>query len=65
MNSPTPEEIKSAREKAGLLLKNCAELVHIHITNWQKYEAGVTKMHPSMWELFLIKTGQLKVKKMK
>lgn len=54
----TPDDIKLARIAAGLTQPQAAELVAVHPMNWSKYERGVQHMAPSMYELFLIKTGQ-------
>lgn len=52
----TPDQIRAARESAGLTQKQAAELVHTHPVTWAKWEGGTYKMHPGLWELFLIKT---------
>lgn len=57
MSAPTPEEIKSARERAGLTQTQAAYLVHGTMRAWQEWEAGNRKMHPGLWELFNIKTA--------
>jgi DNA-binding transcriptional regulator YiaG len=54
--NPTPEQVKQARVKAGLTQQKAADLINCGIRSWQKWEAGDRKMHPAMWELFLIKT---------
>lgn len=58
--NPTPENIKSARTVAGLTQNEAAQVVHVNLRTWQKYEAGNQKMMPGLYELFLIKTEQLK-----
>ncbi len=59
LTSPTPEDIKAAREVAGLTIAQAATTVHAaSYTVWQMWEKGRRKMHPAFWELFLIKTGQ-------
>jgi DNA-binding transcriptional regulator YiaG len=60
MNSPTPEEIKDARAAAGLSQPAAAELIYSTKRTWQDWEAGIAKMHPGLWELFLIKTKRHK-----
>ena len=57
--NPTPEEIRAARERAGLTQAQAAALVHSTLRAWQRYEAGERRMHPALWELFLLKTGNL------
>ena len=51
----TPESIKRVRLAAGLTQTQAAELVHVTLRSWQRYEAGEKRIHPAMWELFLIK----------
>lgn len=57
MTNPNPNEIKEARQAAGLTQTQAAKLVHVVLSSWQRWEAGERKMHPAYWELFLIKTG--------
>ena len=56
--NPTPAEISAARENLGLTQQEAAALLHISLRAWQRYEAGERRMHPALWELFLLKTGQ-------
>ena len=56
MNNPTPQEIKQARLNAGLTQKQCADMVHVNIRSWQKWEGGERPMNLAAWELFLIKS---------
>jgi DNA (cytosine-5)-methyltransferase 1 len=63
---PTPDEVLAARQAAGLTQTQAAELVHSKLRAWQCWEAkeGTAehrRMHPGLWELFRIKTGQIKV----
>jgi len=58
MNSPTTEQIKTARKKAELTQQKAADLVYVHLNSWQKYESGDVKIPLAFFELFLIKTGQ-------
>lgn len=58
MQTPAPEQIRTARQAAGLTLAAAAALVHANTRSWQKWEAGERAMHPAFWELFLIKSGQ-------
>lgn len=57
MNKPTPEKIKQARKDAGLTQAKAAELVHVNLTSWQKWEQGNHQITAGLWELFLIKVG--------
>lgn len=56
MTSPSPAEIRAAREAAGLSQTEAAATIHHGLRAWQEWEAGNRKMHPSAWELFQIKT---------
>ena len=56
MTSPSPAEIRQARELAGLSQAQAAALVHAGLRSWQHWEAGDRVMHPAFWELFQIKT---------
>ena len=58
IQSPTPEEIKQAREKTGLTPPKAADIVYLDRTSWTRAEAGKVAMHPAIFELFLLKTGQ-------
>jgi DNA-binding XRE family transcriptional regulator len=61
MEIPTPDEIKAAREEAGLTQEKAGELVYMnHRKRWNELERGVTRMHPAQWELFCIKVGLIK-----
>ena len=55
MSSQAPEEIRAARDAAGLSQTAAAELVHSKLRTWQQWEAGDRKMHPGLWELFRLK----------
>jgi DNA-binding transcriptional regulator YiaG len=54
--NPRPEEIKSARLAAGLTQTEAARLVHGTLRMWQYWEAGERRMHPAIWQLFLLRT---------
>jgi DNA-binding transcriptional regulator YiaG len=65
MKSPTPAEIKQAREKIQAALglgiteaqKYCAELIYAGHRTWQHWEKGDREMHQAFFELFKIKAG--------
>lgn len=62
---PTPEEIRQAREAAGLTQTQAAKLVHSPCRTWQNWETrkGSTEnraMPLASWELFTIKVERLK-----
>lgn len=59
MNPPSPSEVLAARKAAGLTQQAAAEAVgQASSSNWRAYESGRIGMHPSSWELFLLKTHQ-------
>lgn len=58
--NPTPEEIISARKAAGLTQTAAGGMVHTTCRVWQQWEAGERRMHPGFWELFLIKSNQIR-----
>lgn len=37
---PTPDQIRAAREKAGLTQREAALLLGVHPITWAKYEGG-------------------------
>lgn len=58
--NPTPAEIRTARDAAGLTQTAAAELVFTTCRTWQQWEAeegttGHRRMHPAFWELFRLK----------
>ena len=60
--NPTAAEVRAAREAAGLTQAQAASLVYASLRNWQQWEQGEgssssRRMHPGLWELFMIKTG--------
>ena len=56
-SNPLPDEIRSAREAAGLSQSAAAALIHSTLRTWQDWEAGKARMHPGLWELFRIKSA--------
>lgn len=56
---PTPEQIRAAREAAGLTQHQAAMLVGLRSgMRWSEYERGERRPHPVLWELWLLRTGQ-------
>lgn len=55
--SPSPEAIRSRRAAAGLTQTAAAALIHSSKRTWQDWEAGIARMHPGLWELFLFKSA--------
>ncbi len=58
--NPTPAQIRAAREVAQLTQTEAAAKIGGTLRAWQDYEGGQRRMHPGLFELFLIKTGQPK-----
>jgi putative transcriptional regulator len=56
--SPSPEQIRAAREAAGLTQRAAAELIHASLRGWEDWEAGRRNMHPAFFELFTLKTSR-------
>lgn len=54
-SNPTPAEIRTAREAAGLSQSQAGDLIYSGLRSWQHWEAGERRMHPALWELFLLK----------
>lgn len=57
-SSPEPASITAAREAAGMTQARAAAIVHSNLRSWQKWEGGERSMHPAVFELFMLKTGQ-------
>ena len=58
--NPTPAQIVAARQAAELTQAAAATKIDGSVRAWEKWEAGERRMHPGLFELFLIKTGQPK-----
>ncbi|EIK1334790.1 helix-turn-helix domain-containing protein [Salmonella enterica] len=56
---PDPHEIRRARLSADLTQAAAAGLVYSSLNAWSQWERGERKMHPAIWELFLIKSQQI------
>ncbi|OUI99541.1 helix-turn-helix domain-containing protein [Acetobacter cibinongensis] len=57
MIEPTPQQIKDARNAAGLTQQAAANLLYVQKLAWARWEAGSRAMHPAFYELFRLKTG--------
>ena len=58
MINPTPDNIRSARLAAGLSQAEAGELILSSKRSWENWEQGRVKMHPGLFDYFLIKTKQ-------
>lgn len=56
--TPTPEQIRAAREAAGLTQQRAADLMCTDKRTWQRWEAGDRKMSPRDWKLFRIEAAK-------
>ncbi|MDD2978141.1 helix-turn-helix domain-containing protein [Aquabacterium sp.] len=61
--TPTPAQIRAARESAGLSQEAAAALIHKTRSAWAQWEARESAsnhraMDPAFWELFLLKIKQ-------
>jgi DNA-binding transcriptional regulator YiaG len=57
--APTPAEIRSAREAAGLTQPAAAELAGLsNYQRWAEYESGARRPSAPLWELWLLRTGR-------
>lgn len=57
---PDREHVTEARHSAGHTQDQAAASIYICPRTWQRYEAGQCGMPAAYWELYLLKTGQLK-----
>lgn len=62
LTPPSPVQIKDARKTAGLTQAQAAAVVHAGgYRTWQDWERGETPMQTGLWELFMLKTGQIQL----
>ncbi|WP_267222552.1 helix-turn-helix domain-containing protein [Dyella silvae] len=57
--SPAADAVRVTREGVGLTQAEAAAVVYVNLRTWQKWEGGERTMLPAVWELFLLKTGDL------
>lgn len=57
-SNPSPEQVRAARETAGLTQTQAGQAVFGTLRTWQDWESGQRRMHPGLWTLFLLRTGQ-------
>ena len=53
---PTAAQIAAARAKAGHTQAEAAAVVHSTARRWREWETATYRMHPSAWELYLLRT---------
>lgn len=56
VRTPHADEIRAARTKAGQTTAQAASTVQSVDRRWREWEAGDHRMHPGLWELYLIRT---------
>ena len=61
MKQPTPADVKSTRAAVGLTQTQAAALIYKKLLAWQRYESGNRSMDVALYELFLLKTGQIDI----
>ena len=52
--NPSPAEIRAARLAANLTQREAGATVMASEKSWRKWEAGVARMHPGLWALWLL-----------
>lgn len=57
-SNPSTDSIISARINAGLTQQQAAHIVYAGLRTWQHWENGDRRMHPAIFDYFLLKTGQ-------
>jgi len=60
MKSPTPKEIRKAREEIGLTQTEAAERIWMSLRAWQEWEGGRRTMLPIVFWAFKQKTKNLR-----
>ena len=58
MIAPTAAQISTAREQAGLSQQQAAELVHVDIRSWRRWELAERTVNLAVWEFFLLRSHQ-------
>lgn len=63
MKSPTPAEVRAARDRAGLTQEQAGALIGVSRVTWARFEMEKHDSAPSPaeWELFLHKAGLTKL----
>ncbi len=64
VGAPSPEQVKRARLKMGLTQVQAAALLYVDADTWRQYEkskdqSNARQMRPALWELFLLKIGDI------
>jgi len=56
-SNPLPEMITSDRYSFQLTQAQAAKLIYATVRTWQDWEAGRRRMHPALYELFVLKAS--------
>lgn len=56
-DSPAPDDIRMARQCAGMTQERAAAIVYATRRAWQEWEGGRRAMHPALWEYWQIKVA--------
>lgn len=54
---PVPESIRAARAAAGHTQTQAARVIYSTLRTWQKWEGGERRMHPALFELYVLKVS--------
>jgi DNA-binding transcriptional regulator YiaG len=54
----TGAELKTLRLSLGLSQQACADMVHVTLNSWQKWEYGERPINKTAVELFALKVGK-------
>lgn len=57
---PKPKEIREKRKEKRLSQSASATIIHKTAQSWSDYECGRAQMDLAYWELYLIKTADLR-----
>jgi len=56
-NNPSSDEVRQARESAGLSQAKAAARALVSLRAWIKYESGERKIPAPTWALFRLRSG--------
>lgn len=59
MTPPTPSLIRATREGLGLAQPDAARLIRRTLRQWQRYEAGTSKLDPILWQAWRVKAARI------
>jgi len=64
VGAPSPEQVRRARLKVSLTQVQAAALLYVDADTWRQYEKSkdqnnARQMRPALWELFLLKIGDI------